>query len=201
MGQKIREGKMKGTTCIVGWIKESPNSTVIYMGADGQITSGYQKANGFDKLFENGNFLMGVTGDVYAANLLKYTWEPPDQKVMQNDMFYLQNEVIPSIRKLFKDYGHSTVNNNREMITEKTLLAYNKKLYIIYTDFCLVQSPRPFDAIGCGEEYALGACHILYRNNKSADIEEKIRRAILAADEFSIGVDNKIIIKKKVWKK
>lgn len=185
-------------TCVVGWIEKKQKVTAVTMGADGQTTSGYSKHNGYDKLFENGDFLMGGTGAVHATELLKHVWKPPDRKVGQTDAEYLHKEVVPSIRKLFKDNGHATVNNNRENITEKIMIAYNAAIYVMHQDYCLMKSIRPFESIGCGDEYALGACHILYKDK--GGVEEKIRRAILAADEFSTGVDDKITVRRKEWK-
>ena len=44
-----------------------------------------------------------------------------------------------------------------------------------------------FDACGCGEQYAMGAMHILDENKKMSP-QEKIDIALKAAESYSAGV-------------
>jgi len=107
---------------------------------------------------------------------------------------YLYKDVVPDIRKLFKDHGHARILNNQEQNTENIMLAYDGKLYTLYTDYCLLEALRTYIATGCGLEYALGVCwaaqhKITFNTRKGVDIEQTIRDAINAAAEFSCGVD------------
>ncbi len=190
---------MKSTTCIVGWKVTEGDRTTIYMGSDGQVSQGSEmsKGHGYNKIFTNGDFLMGVTGCVYASNLLKHVWTPPDRAEKDTDTNYLYKKVVPDLRRLFKDHGHTTTVDGLDRIHENVMLAYNRELYVLHIDFCLIESLRPFEAVGCGRPYALGACYVLQEENMPMD--QKIRKAILAADEFSMGVDSNIYIQTKVW--
>ena len=83
---------MTSATCIVGWVekKKKEKITRVWMGGDSLVSHGYyQKSHGFKKIFLNGQFLIGVTGSVYAANLLCRVWKPPVRKIDQNDTNYL----------------------------------------------------------------------------------------------------------------
>lgn len=186
---------MKSSTCIVGWIEKSKAKTTVYLGADSQGSISYSKSHGIKKIIEKGDFLIGVTGALYAINLLKNVWEVPERKVNQMDEQYLNVDVIKSLRTLFKNNGHSYIANNKETISENIMLVYNGKIYIIYCDFCLLQVNTSYAAIGCGEKYALGVCFAL-ADNKKLTIEDKIRKSILAASTFSMGVDSQIYITK-----
>lgn len=202
------ETTMRSTTCIVGWIEDRPaaKTVTIHMGADTQVchTSHFSKSHGYEKVFENKDFLIGVTGDVYAANLLRHVWAPPSRETEQTDLEYLHKTVVPDLRKLFKDNGHLYTHDGKEMITETILLAYDKRLYTVSSDFCILECLRGYEAIGCGGDYALGVCYALRRDEKRArrsTVEEKITCAILAAAEFSMGVDARVVIKRKEWKR
>jgi len=191
--------KTESMTCIVGWKDVGEKSTTIYLGSDGQISNSgeFSKGHGYDKIFEVGEFLMGVTGCIYASNLLKHVWSPPERAEKDTDSGYLYKKVIPDLRKLFKDHGHTSTIDGMDHIHENVMIAYRKGLYVMHVDFCLLESLRPYEAMGCGRPYALGACFALEASKLS--VEQKITKAILAADEFSMGVDKNIYIKKKVW--
>jgi len=65
-------------------------------------------------------------------------------------------DVIPAIRKLFKDGGYGTVANNEET-GGQFLVALDDQLFTVQSDFSVSAGREPFSAVGSGEQVALGA--------------------------------------------
>jgi ATP-dependent protease HslVU (ClpYQ) peptidase subunit len=59
------------------------------------------------KVITNGNYLVGVAGDVRALQVVLHTWKPPAflAKDKTNIFQFMVNKVAPSLKQLVTDAG------------------------------------------------------------------------------------------------
>lgn len=160
-------------TCIVGFVDK--NYRTCYMAGDHIGTDGYSKLNyNNQKVFKNGEFLIGYTTSFRMGQLLQYKWKAPTRnKTTKDDLEYLVNQVVPSFIKLFRDNGFLSSESEATARDSKTnttsgaisggqfLIGYRGRLYTVQSDFAVLEEARGYAACGCGQEYALGAISAL----------------------------------------
>lgn len=152
------------------------------MGADSAGTSGSSITIRQDeKVFENGDFLIGFTSSYRMGQLLRYKLKVPKQKESQSDMEYLVTDFIDGVRQLFKDNGF---RDERATNGGTFLLGYKNNLYNIEDDFQVGKSFLNFDSVGCGSDIALGSLY----STMGQDPEQRIKIALDAACKFNTNV-------------
>jgi len=177
-------------TCIVAIEKDG----VVYVGGDSagvdvDTLDIVRRADEKVFLSEGGDndVIIGFAGSFRIGQLLRYALHVPDQPSRKNDMAYMVTDFVDAVRTMQKDKGSMTKENELEEHDGQFIVGYNGHLYIVYGDF---QVERPVDshaAIGCGMSYALGSLHST-RNSKKLSPEQRIRKALRAAAEYSAGV-------------
>ena len=179
-------------TCIVGF--ESNGN--VYIGGDSAATDGNLgirvRADG--KVFSKDNMIFGIAGSVRLAQLLRYSFVPPNQSVGQDDFGYLCSSWIGGLLKCLQDNGCSKIVDNEAVMPGEFLLGFGGNLYHIYSDFQVADNSLPYDACGCASDYALGVMAAVSEDDKTP--EEKITKALEVAEEFSAGVMGPFVIKK-----
>jgi len=167
-------------TCIVGSI----DGESVYMGADSAGVGGYyiqRQAN--SKVFINGDFIMGFTSSFRMGQILQYSFSPPAMKENQDLFAYMATDFIDGVRDCLKSGGYASINNNEE--TGGTfLVGYKGRLFTIFDDFQVSEQLENYAAVGCGQDIALGSMY----STKGQPIEDRIRIALEAAEEYSAGV-------------
>jgi ATP-dependent protease HslVU (ClpYQ) peptidase subunit len=143
-------------------------------------------------------YLLGVAGSVRAANLLEHTWNPPTFLEPFGDSF-VYRAVVESMRSLFKEYGHTMLDEGQENHEACILLALRGKLYTIYADYSVTQSMMPYAAIGSGNSFALGSLYTsdMIHNDLTADVDAAqmaARIAVRAASEFSVWSGGECVV-------
>jgi len=164
-------------TCIVGLMHDG----IVYMGADSMASNGYTRAIRKDKkvfkLKSTKGALAGFTTSFRMGQLLMYADNLIDDTVFV-DHEYLVTHFIPSIQKLFEEGGFSK-NTSGELSAGDFLLAYNNKLYTIFSDYQVAEDIENYASCGSGEPFALGS---LYSTEGSVlSPEERIHKALQAA--------------------
>lgn len=129
-------------TCIVGL---SYKGTVYIGGDSAGIANLSISIRADEKVFLNGPFIMGFTTSFRMGQLLRYKFNPPTQKIDQDDMRYLVTDFVDSMRKCFVDNGFGTESEGGNF-----LLGYNGKLYTIESDFQVGILKSDFHAVGSG---------------------------------------------------
>lgn len=168
-------------TCIVGVISDGK----VYMGSDSAVATGWEvRPLAESKLFRLGKMVFGTSGDMRVAQVVKHGLVLEAQPEDNDDMAYMVNVVAECIRELLKARGISTVNNNKEGNETEFLVGYRGHLYEINTNYQVTEYSEGFNAIGCGQDYALGALYIAF----DTDPEDRVSLALQAADHFSGGV-------------
>lgn len=168
-------------TCIVG-IAEKGN---VYIGGDSAGVGGLSiTIRADEKVFHNGPFIMGFTTSFRMGQLLRYKFNPPKQTVKQDDMEYMVNDFIDSVRKCFAEGGWGKASGHDNNEGGNFLVGYNGTLYEIFGDFQVAMPSLQYSSCGCGEDLALGSLY----STAGLKPEVRLKKALDAASHFSAGV-------------
>lgn len=178
-------------TCIIGFVKKG----TVYMGADSAGASGWNiKIRKDPKIFKKGKFIIGYTTSFRMGQLIRFKMKIPRQPKGIAEYEYMCTLFVDSLRDCFKKGGYVKIENNVEKGGD-FLVGYKGKLYHVSEDFQVGEVAYPFNAVGCGSEYALGAL-ISIHSLTAAGPELIIKNALKAAEEFSNGVRGPFVIEK-----
>jgi hypothetical protein len=175
-------------TCIVGFVDKGD----IYMGGDSAGVAGLNLHIRKDpKVFKKGAFVFGYTSSFRMGQLIRFRFKTPQRPEGMDDFEYMCTVFVDALRICFKTGGYSKVNDNVETGGD-FLVGYNGALYRIESDFQICISEDSFDAVGCGEGFALGALKALDRVDFTP--RERVRRVLAVAESLSAGVRGPFVI-------
>lgn len=173
-------------TCIVA-VKDK-NGDVYVAGDCAAISSDETIVRRRDeKVFKNGDFLIGFSGSFRFGQLLRHSLVPPKKNKSTDDMKFMVNEFIDSIRQMQFEKGCSLKDGESEIFDGQLIVVYKREIYIIDNDYQVGLSKENYAAIGSGSSIALGS---LYTSEITSQdlIERRITWALDAASEFCAGV-------------
>lgn len=169
-------------TCICSIVEDG----IVYMGADSAASNGYGVVTRKDpKLFKIGDMLIGYTSSYRMGQLLKYNLSIPKHHEGVSVEDYLYRNFIDEVRNTLKIGGYMKKNNEVES-GGSFILAYRGRSFTIENDFQIGECVCNFSSVGCGQDVALGAMYAT-QDTKLTPIE-RIKIALNAAEEFSLGV-------------
>ena len=124
------------------------------------------------KVVANGNYLVGVAGDVRALQVVLHTWKPPVLLVKEkNDLFkFMVNKVAPSLKQLLTDAGLLDSKSPDKEFEINIIVGLNGNLFEIDSDFAVSRNSDGYYAIGTGGDIALGALYAGATPEQAADI-------------------------------
>lgn len=167
-------------TCIVGVVHKNK----VYIGGDSAGVSNLDVIVRADsKVFTNKDFVFGFTSSFRMGQLLRYAFTPPTRNEHQDVYEYMVTEFVDQVRKCFRVGGYAKKHNEVES-GGTFLVGYHGRLFSIQNDYQVGESSLPYDAVGCGESYALGSLF----TTKLKEPKARIRMALSAAEQFSGGV-------------
>jgi ATP-dependent protease HslVU (ClpYQ) peptidase subunit len=170
-------------TCIVGIV--SKDGCVI-IGGDSAGVSGYDLTPRRDpKVFQKGEFLYGFTQSFRMGQLIRFKFHAPAHEEGVTVDHYLHTVWLDELRKCFDEGGFMRRDDGEES-GGTFLVGYRGRLFCVQGDFQISESLLAYFAIGCGDNFALGAMHALQESSISD--EERVRRSLVAAELFSAGV-------------
>ena len=177
-------------TCIVGYIGD--NGT-IYMGADSAATGDCDLYIIKDsKVFIKGDMIIGVSGSVRTAKLVKYNFIiPKDIRDDVNEYFAL--DFIPELRVVLEDGGALKGEDGMESSDSWLLIGYKGRLFTIDSDFQVIETVKRYRAVGCGSDLALGCIYGLEDLMNAEMIvelspESKIEMSLRASQAYNCHV-------------
>jgi len=170
-------------TCIIGL----EHGGTVYIGADSAAVAGGEiQATLLPKVFQRGVFLIGYTTSFRMGQLLWQHLNVRAQHDEETDEAYIICGLVEAVRACLKDHGYAEVASNVE--TGSTFLVGHKnKLYRVSGDYGVIRCADGFDAVGCGEEYALGAMKALSLIGLDGPATS-ISQCLGIAEHFSTGV-------------
>jgi len=168
-------------TCIVGLV----NGAQVVIGADSAGVGGLDIANRKDvKVFRNQDLVIGCTTSFRMIQLLQYQLSPPKRHPDTDVMRYMVADFVEAVRTCFRNGGFMT--RNADVETGGTfLVGCAGRLFRVDSDFQVGERADGFDAIGCGDSYALGALACLPPDMGARD---RLHSALQTAAHFSAGV-------------
>jgi ATP-dependent protease HslVU (ClpYQ) peptidase subunit len=174
-------------TCIVGLIDKGN----VYIGGDSAGVAGYGLTIRADeKVFINGEFIMGFTSSFRMGQLLRYALKPPVWHPDVDIFQYMVTDFIDAVRNCLKSGGWAQKEKENES-GGFFLVGFKGRLFKIEIDYQVAEANTPYIATGCGEDIALGSLY----TSTGLEPEERIMRALEAAEQFSAGVRRPFVIK------
>ena len=178
-------------TCIVGLVE----GKTVYIGADSLAVTGcVEQQLRSPKVFccKGRDCLIGYSGTVRMANLLEHKFVPPGHPAEMGVEQYLTTFFVDGLRATLKEAGTAAKTNEQEVSTGSLLVGYRGGLYKIGYDYGLMEAAAGFDAIGSGEEIALGAIHATM--GMKLQPLKRLRLALEAAADLCRGVRGPFVI-------
>jgi hypothetical protein len=143
------------------------------------------------KVWSDGDFIFGNCGSVRQGQLLRYKLDLNEQRKSQSVEEYLVCDFVDGVRQCFRDNGLMKINNSVET-GGLFLVGYRGRLFRVDSDYQVGESADRYDAIGCGDEVAKGALHVLASDKP----EERIRKALAASEHINKGVRAPFVVEK-----
>ena len=171
-------------TVIAARIKKNGS---IVMGCDTCVSNGYsQSITKAPKVFIHNKFIIGTSGNIRTANILQHRFRPPTMTQGQSEDDYLFTSFIDHLRTTLRDSGAMSTDEGTDQMGATLLLGHDGRLFYIYADFGIVESPMPYGAVGSGAMAALGSFHAT--SEKNMDAKRQVMTAMEAAAEHACGV-------------
>lgn len=166
-------------TCIIGLI----DNDGVWVGADKSSVSGYTiNSTRLAKVFRKQDYVIAYTSSFRMGQLLQHMIELPSPPEEINVDFMVR-EFIEPIRKAFKDYGYSVIENNSET-GGSFIVGVKNSLFHVCADYQVNQYNDDFICDGCGRDYALAAMEALSWHEP----ETRIRKSIEITAKFCTNV-------------
>jgi ATP-dependent protease HslVU (ClpYQ) peptidase subunit len=143
------------------------------------------------KVFKNGEFIIGCTTSFRMMQLLRYSFNPPN--INDKELFeYMVTDFVEEVRECFKRGGFEQKFTDGDEKGGQFLVGYKDRLFLIDNDYQVGENIDGIDALGCGQQYAFGALHVL--KNVNISVNKKIKMALDASSYYSTGVEPPYII-------
>ena len=163
-------------TCVVSIRKDGK----LVIGADKLVTSGsYKLSNYACKIIKKrDDLLVAFSGMMSVETYLRYEWDLTDiESVNEKDDKLILSKIVSSLRSLLSE---ETFQDDRGFGV--LFIIYKAKTYFVDKSFCCVEL-SDIEAIGSGEEIAVGAMCALYNLDYSAK-EIAYKALSIASDRY-----------------
>ena len=158
---------------------------VVYIGGDSAGVAGLSVVVRADeKVFRNGDFLMGFTTSFRMGQLLRYKLYPPRRHPDDRVAKYMVVDFIDAVRECLKAGGYAS----KEKETEQGgtfLVGYSGHLFTVDSDYQVGIPEDGFAAVGSGQDIALGA---LFATQGQGTPRDRVLTALRSAERFNAGV-------------
>ena len=168
-------------TCIVGLRQGNK----VYIGGDSAgITTGWDLTLRADpKVFTLGEYAIGFTTSFRLGQLVRFRLKPPKPPKSRRRLYpFMVEQFAEATRECLKTGGMATREKEAEQ-GGTFIVGVHGRLFIVESDYQIVEPSLPFAAVGSGAPYALGSL-ATSRGNPLA----RVRRALSIAEQFSAGV-------------
>lgn len=183
-------------TCIIGAVVDDG----VYIGGDNRAVDDWSYDDNMfnEKVFFNGEFLIGYTSSYYMGQLLRYTFTPREQPEGMNDAAYMSTMFVDDVRELFRSKGYMAISDAKER--GGTFMAgYRGALYTVQNDFAVMVSKNGYNAIGSGMVAALGALRMVeyFKHSKDiARIDIELALKCVASIDSNVGGASCVLFQK-----
>lgn len=141
-------------TCIVGFSIKGK----VYIGGDSAATSPYfQTIRKNAKVYRTGPCLIGTSGSCRVCDLLQYALTVPERHADVSVDRWLRTTFMDAVRDCLKAGGVAQKEKEAEESPTDFLLGYEGRLFYVGSDYQIGEAVDPYDAVGCGGNFAKGA--------------------------------------------
>jgi len=167
-------------TCIVG-VRQGGK---VYVGGDSAGVAGWDVTVRVDpKVFVNGPYAMGFTSSFRLGQLLQFRLKLPEPPRSPKRLYaFMVNEFVEATRECLKTGGVATREKEAEA-GGTFMVGVRGRLFIVESDYQVVEPAPAFAAIGSGAPYALGSL----ATSRGSPVA-RARQALAVAERFCIGV-------------
>jgi ATP-dependent protease HslVU (ClpYQ) peptidase subunit len=166
-------------TCIVGLEHDGR----VTIGADSAAVEGTRiTARSDPKVFVVGPYLIGFTDSFRMGQVLRFCLDVPEQASTVDDFEHLVTVFVDAVRSCLKDAGVAREDHGEES-GGTFLVGYRGTLYCVDSDYQVAVALCGFEAIGCGEEFALGSL-----SSRTGNPRRRVLKALEVAAIHSTGV-------------
>jgi ATP-dependent protease HslVU (ClpYQ) peptidase subunit len=176
-------------SCVVG-IKQDGK---VWIGADstagGSLTDTLSRE--CSKLYRCGQLLIGHTGSMRTAQLIRYVFELEEYDGKDDPIRYLVRSFVLPLRELLKEHGavYDETENDRDnaagdISSAYLLVGFAGRLFCFDGNFIIHEYADDYGAQGSGSMLALG---VLYATSSEMSPEKRITLALEAAARFDSG--------------
>ena len=178
-------------TAIAGFVHDGH----VWIGGDSAGVAGWDLTLRADqKVFRNGEFLIGFSGSFRSGQLLRYSFKPPTHKENQDIYEFMVVDFVDAMRACLKAGGLAKRENEVETTDNGwALIGYRGRLFCMCPDYQIGEALDPFDAIGCGSLICRGA---MYAEADETIPEDRVLTALKAAEHMNAGVRGPFHIEK-----
>ncbi len=172
-------------TCIIGLVHEGK----VIIGGDRAAVDGWKKnTSAHSKVFRVGQLLFGTCGSHRMAQIIEHEFKPTAQTENENDLHYLVVTIANELRTLLVSKAIIGKNeDNEDKFEGGCLVGYKGNLYRLSSNFQIDHFERPFDGIGSGSPFALGAMQVFTTHTYPPDLQ--VRMALEAAGVLCCDVE------------
>lgn len=162
----------------------------VWIGGDSAATNSWlmQTIRDDPKVFRVGEFLFGTAGSIRMKNVLRYSFSPPTPTEGNTEVAYFVRQFIPALRTEYRNAGIIEADKGVDSICGEMLIGWRSGLYFMQSDLQIAKASKAscFHAIGCGGDLSLGS--LFTTEGTKLKPEERITKALQAAERFSAGV-------------
>ncbi|MGO7115593.1 hypothetical protein ACCS79_03675 [Rhizobium johnstonii] len=178
-------------TCIVALQQDGK----VYVGGDAAATDAWsltQMSCSQAKLYEKAELLIGSAGSPRVAQIIRYATEFPRCHPDVDGYQFIVTSVVECIRNTLKAYGAVQIDQGVESMESHLLIAFRDRFYEIDGRFAVLQSDKPYAAIGSGASLSYGSFH---SSGGETDPRRRVLMSLEAAAAFNAGVRGPFTIK------
>ena len=143
------------------------------------------------KVFEKGEFLIGIAGSFRMGNLLRFKFHPPAPVEGEEEFEFICTSFLDAVRLCFIENGYAQKENNVEVIDGLFLVGWRGCIYCIYEDYQVATVADDYAAIGSGQDIALGSLY----STKGKTPQDRLRNALEASAKYNAGVRGPFVLK------
>lgn len=170
-------------TCVIAVIDKETNK--VFMGCDSGVQENWTMLQiKQPKMIKLNDMLIGISGTLRPLQLIQHQLVLADRTEKQSSMEYLVKVFVPAVKQLLVDNDCIMNNDNYKQSDSNLLIGYRGEIFIMDTNFQIVQTNDSYSAIGSGTDTALGALAVFsnmdwmefspsYTIKKTLEIAEK----------------------------
>lgn len=148
------------------------NSTTVWVRSD-------------EKVFTQGEFVIGFTGSFRARDVLRYQMTMAQPKPTDDIDRFMRTAFVEDIRGAYNRAGYMARDDGKDGVNSRLLVGVRGRLFMVDSDFAVGSFVTEFGCVGSGYAEAQGS---LYSTRDWTDPQKRLNEALNAATYWNPGV-------------